>query len=91
VSTARPEVIARSAFDTIRDFDGDGRADLGLALAHTFTVMFGSGGGDFVSAVSFASGMRALGLAWGDFDADGRDDAAVSDGYGMNVLYGARR
>ena len=65
----------------IRDFNGDGALDLGVAngTEGTLAILSGDGSGAFADAISFPAGIEAAGIAAGDFREDGRVDAAIAN------------
>jgi VCBS repeat protein len=62
------------------DFNGDGLADIALAVlgTNTVNVLLRQPGGGFAAESPIPVGAGALGLAVGDFNADGRPDLAVT-------------
>lgn len=67
----------------LRDIDGDGRLDIAVATALQgaggLRVFLGAGNGAFNLASGNPIGAELLHLALGDFDGDGKCDAAVAD------------
>jgi len=72
---------------TTGDFNGDGVLDIAVTDQddNSVSVLLGNGGGIFQSALTFATGTTAAGVAAGDFNGDGRLDVAVTD-FGANTL-----
>jgi hypothetical protein len=74
------------------DFNGDGKpdvlisqfagADAGESLV---TVLLGNGDGTFGAPITRDGGFGLIGLAVGDFDADGKLDFAMSEAFGVQV------
>ena len=64
----------------VADFDGDGKADLGVAglYENDVSLMLGNGDGTFASPVNYQSDSHPVAVASGDFD--GVTDATVSTG-----------
>ena len=62
------------------DFNGDGLADIAVAVLGTNTVdvLLRNPGGGFTAEAPIPVGAGALGLATADFNADGRPDLAVT-------------
>jgi hypothetical protein len=62
------------------DFNGDGLADLAVAVlgTNTVNVLIRQPGGGFAAEAPIPVGAGALGLAIADFNADGRPDVAVT-------------
>ncbi|MCC7011145.1 MAG: VCBS repeat-containing protein [Planctomycetes bacterium] len=74
----------------LRDIDLDGRLDIAVATANQgaggLRVFLGQGGGAFSLASSNSIGAELEHLAVGDFDGDGKLDAAVGDVFGATWL-----
>jgi hypothetical protein len=82
------------------DYDNDGRLDLYVAgefradrprdPRNRCRLYHNEGGGKFVDVAARAGVQNerwAKGVAWGDYDGDGRIDLYVSNGHGANRLY----
>lgn len=87
-STAEPYNIQAA------DLNGDGKGDLAIANhgRSAVTVLLGKGDGTFSSTYNYGLNGSAIGIAFGDFDKDGRLDIAAA-GYNGNIvsiLFGAR-
>lgn len=69
------------------DFNGDGKADLGVAnnLSANVSVLIGNGDGTFGSPEQAAVGSHPQGLATGDFNGDGAPDLATANRDSANV------
>src|SRR5262245_55561520 len=63
----------------IADFDGDGHADVAVALfTGSIAVLRGDGAGGFADATTYpTSATSASGLATADFNRDGKPDLAI--------------
>lgn len=61
------------------DLDGDGRADLVVAVTDGVVLLRQRAGGGFEPAQLLAAGLRPRGLALGDVDGDGRLDIVVAN------------
>lgn len=61
------------------DLDGDGRADLVVAVADAIALLRQRAGGGFEPAQRLAAGLQPRGLALGDIDGDGRLDIVVAN------------
>lgn len=93
--TSGPLTLAASTVQglqglAVSDFNGDGRADLfagAFSSASTPTVLLGTGTGTFNAAGTMLSGYTAFrGVATGDFNGDGRQDALVTTSNGALLL-----
>jgi hypothetical protein len=77
----------------IGDFNGDGKADLVTANYSdgNVTLLLGTGSGGFTQATGspFAAGTNPYSVVVGDYNGDGRADAAVANvGGGVTILLG---
>jgi hypothetical protein len=83
-AAAQPEGIA------IGDWNGDGQADVAVALMMMgqVKVFWGNGTGNFPSSVAVNTGTTPRDLAAADFNADGRLDFVVTDVDGARVFHG---
>jgi FG-GAP-like repeat len=61
------------------DLNGDGKADLAVAIGDGVSVFFNDGSGALLSPVSFATGTGAVWVALGDLNGDGKADLAVAN------------
>ena len=69
---------------TIHDMDGDGRADIVMAVSDGVAILYDNGAGSFLSPVFVAAGINPQGIAVADVDADGRPDMVVANaGYSL--------
>ena len=86
-----------AASEVVADFNGDGKLDVAVAGSTLsggglIAVLLGKGDGTFGEASEFASGgHRAMFLAPGDYNRDGRMDVTVvnSDANSVSVLLGS--
>lgn len=83
-ANAQPQGLA------IGDWNGDGKADVAVALMWMgqVKVFWGDGAGNFPSSVSVNVGFSPRDLEAAQFDADGRLDLVVNSVDGARVLYG---
>jgi VCBS repeat protein len=74
----------------IGDWNGDGQADVAVALMMMgqVKVFWGNGTGNFPSSVAVNTGTTPRDLAAADFNADGHLDFVVTDVDGARVFYG---
>jgi VCBS repeat protein/ASPM-SPD-2-Hydin domain-containing protein len=77
----------------VGDFNGDGKPDLAVGNSGHATgilsVLLGNGDGTFQSPINTSTGNGAIAVAVGDFNGDGKLDAAVADGFAtVAVLLG---
>lgn len=74
---------------TVGDFNGNGNADVGVAVYTGATaganVLFGNGDGGFAAPRDFAIGEGTIDIASADFNGDGYDDLAVARQLSSNV------
>jgi hypothetical protein len=79
----------------VGDFNGDGRLDLAVADNGTFplfidggvSVLLGNGDGSFRPLGTLRTGVNPRSVAVGDFNGDGRQDLAVTNGtYGASTV-----
>jgi hypothetical protein len=83
-AAAQPEGIA------IADWNGDGQADVAVALMMMgqVKVFWGNGTGNFPTSLSVSTGITPRDLAAADFNADGHLDFVVTDVDGARPFYG---
>lgn len=85
-SNAKPTVLAAD------DYDGDGHADLAIALSGPgfVSVALGNGDGTFKPYTSYTSGSNPRAIVSGDFNRDAKIDLAVANkgGNSVRVLIG---
>lgn len=62
----------------VRDFSGDGKADLAV-LNGSASLLVSDGMGGFIPSGNFAAGRATFSLVAGDFNGDGKQDLAASD------------
>ena len=74
----------------VADFNGDGKADLGVMDQSTgsLLILLGNGDGTFSSPVGYFASSGAMFLATADFDGDGHVDVAASGGANIAILLG---
>jgi len=81
--------LERLLFLAVGDFNGDGFQDLATAdaLSNTVTVLLGNGAAGFVPAPNspFSVGNNPNSVVVGDFNGDGLQDLATSDGGDLTV------
>ena len=69
----------------VGDFNNDGKPDLAVANSAEYggtqgiSVLLGNGDGTFQNATNYAAGSYPVGVAVGDFNADGKLDLAVTN------------
>jgi len=84
VPTAAPVFFSKIV---LRDFDGDGKADLATSSENGVWVMFGDGTGSFGTAVQYATaGSFLSGLEAADFNGDGKTDLVTIRQDDLSVL-----
>jgi hypothetical protein len=70
----------------VKDFNGDGIADLAVVFGGGVRVLLGKGDGSFqTTAISYLAGVGPVSVAAGDFNSDGLPDLAVSNRDSNNV------
>lgn len=72
----------------VRDFDGDGRADVMTANAGQAAVLLGDGAGGLRPPMTFDTRCCQSGIAVADFDGDGVDDLAAANSDSILVMRG---
>jgi trimeric autotransporter adhesin len=76
----------------IGDFNNDGRQDVALMYfteqVNNLSIFLGNGDGTFTLASTPAFGIDISNLAVGDFNGDGNEDLAETDGPQLNILFG---
>jgi hypothetical protein len=74
---------------TTGDFDNDGKTDIAFALDQVYLYK-GAGDGTFTASGSVKVGNQPLlqQVRVGDFNGDGKTDVAVSDEFGVYVMWG---
>jgi hypothetical protein len=84
-----PAIASYPEFVAVGDFNGDGKADLAILNYNpnicpdspgTLTVLLGNGDGTFTAAASIMTRNAPSSIAVGDFNGDGKQDIAVSNG-----------
>jgi FG-GAP-like repeat len=89
-----PLVVAEGSGNPLQmvvaDFNGDGKADLGVMDSSTSSllVLLGNGDGTFSSPVGYFASSGAMFLATADFNGDGHVDVAASGGANIAILLG---
>ncbi len=80
--TSTNTVLTGPVVPVTSDFNGDGKADLGVinAVTSSVSVMNGNGDGSFQAGVDYRVAGGATWLAAGDFNGDGFADLAVVSG-----------
>ncbi|HEY0098816.1 MAG TPA: FG-GAP-like repeat-containing protein [Pyrinomonadaceae bacterium] len=69
----------------VGDFNGDGKADLGLPTASGVTVLLNNGSGGFPHRVTFPAGSNTQSVITKDFNSDGKLDLAAANAGSGNV------
>ncbi len=73
------------------DYDNDGDLDLYIAAGYTGNVLYRNNGNNTFSDVTSSAGVdlsgQGQGVAWGDYNRDGRLDLFVTQTDGNNVLF----
>ena len=72
----------------VGDVNGDGRIDVISTGNDTLWVLVGNGDGTFQPAVGYPAGDHAGAMAIADFNGDGGTDIAVTNAYGVGILFG---
>ena len=76
----------------VGDFNGDGRQDVAVSFytqqTNNLTIYLGNGDGTFTPGVTPAQKISVDNLAGGDFNGDGNEDLAVTDGGSLHILFG---
>ena len=84
--TGRPVDVA------VADFNGDGHADLAVALGAFddtgFLILLGNGDGTFAPPVEISTGMQLTSIAAADLDGDGNADVVVGEPTGVSLFRG---
>jgi hypothetical protein len=76
----------------VGDFNGDGRQDVAVSFytqqTNNLTIYLGNGDGTFTPGATPAQEISVDNLAGGDFNGDGNEDLAVTDGLSLHILFG---
>ncbi|NVJ59739.1 MAG: NPP1 family protein [Gammaproteobacteria bacterium] len=72
------------------DFNGDGKADIGVEHNGTWYIRYGNGQGKFYSQSSYHWGNESHNIFAGDFNGDGYDDIGVEDNGTWYIRYNTR-
>ena len=76
----------------VADFNGDGHADLAVALGSfddtAFLVLLGNGDGTFAPPVAIPTGIQVTSIAAADLDGDGHVDVVVGEPTGVAIFRG---
>ncbi|SNT41972.1 Serine protease, subtilase family [Granulicella rosea] len=92
ISSLSPQTGSNPVNMAVGDFNGDGIADLVVTTGNysaPITILLGNGDGSFTPTASTpALGSNARGIAIGDFNRDGIQDLAITNGNGLSILLG---
>lgn len=84
--TAKTQTISSSPRDVVSgDFDGDGNADLAVALNNGLVIMRGQGTGNFIQAYTRTFGQYIFALSAARLNTDAYDDLALVDTHAGEV------